>query len=229
MSDTEAPSGEEQPQGRDLSDGLLDYRSGAEKAAITNFIDEVTIIRLLRVRVAWVLVAVLMGLGAALGVTIWSFSKQIDRATPEIRHLVEAARDGASAPGAVASVDPASADKLGIKATAVPASAASAPVVVTAVDTPAVTTSVKIDIASMAGSIVAVISILVIAISAIAISLLRATFGLTPHRREATKADYNAVESKDSRKDDGGLPLPAMELLNSLVDCVKSVAGKLDK
>jgi len=207
---------------RDLSDGLLDYRIDGELYAARSFITEVVVIRWLRIGVAVVLVLVLAGLGAALASAIGAFTRQVDKATPEMRHLVEVARDAAPAASALSGQT--------VNA-ALPASGASAPVVLAAVEPPAtLTTSVKVDVASMAGTIVAVISILVVAISVIAISLLQATFKLTPHRSDEPQGERKSDEGKDSKKDpDGGIPLPAKEAAKFLYECLKPIFGKGDK
>jgi len=233
VSDNNSSSGDQPTQGEDLSDGLLNYHSDAEKRAVAAFIDEVVVIRQMRIGVAGVLVAVLAVLVVALLVTICSFNKQIDRVTPEIKHRVETAKSGDSLPTNSAKSMETTRTIKPAERSPTAASAASEPPLASTPDAPTVTTSVKVDIASMAGSVVAVISILVVAVSVIAISLMQATFKLTPHRSEEAKdGAKKGGDAKDTAKKDepGELPpFPLKELGKQVYECLKPFFGKDEK
>lgn len=147
---------------------------------------------------------VLASLIWALGCTVLSFTRQIDKATPAVnlKELVTSAKAGKPA------VQPGD------------AAAQAAPV--------SVNTSVSVDISSIGNSVVAVVTVLVLAIAVLAIALLRITYSLS-----VEGVGEGKVAEKHKPKDgDAGIALPGAELVKAvgeaLATVLKGVPGKKD-
>jgi hypothetical protein len=186
------------------------------------YTEQIASIRRLRRWATVVAVLALASLIGALGATVWSFTKQIDKATPAVnlKELVASAKAGKNHSGASQAPTPNTQSGSEAKNSSV------LPAVQAAVAEPVVvTTAVSVDISSIGNSIVAVVSVLVVAIAVLAISLLRTTYTLSVERlREKPAATPVAVDTS--------LPIPGAELVKAigeaLATVLKGLPGKKD-
>lgn len=177
------------------------------------FTEQIRLIRILRLGATVVAVVALCFLLWALTATILSFTKQIDKATPNVnlKELVTAAEK------AKAVVSPSSAVAPGSQTTSTaPVGDASAAPGAGVVKPVSLTTAVTVDISSIGNSIVAVVSILVIAIAVLAISLLRTTYTLS----------VDSVRGKPMGTTSGvdtSFPIPGAELVKAIGEALATV------
>lgn len=177
------------------------------------FTQQIRSIRRLRFWATVVAVVALCFLLWALTATILSFTKQIDKATPDVnlKELVTAAQKDKAAPPSSSVVAPGSQTSSSApvtEASAQPPSGLAKPV--------SVTTAVTVDISSIGNSIVAVVSILVVAIAVLAISLLRTTYTLSVDSVRGKPAGSTAGV-------DTSLPIPGAELVKAIGEALATV------
>jgi len=210
------------PRGRYAADDE-DLAGGTKNNAAVNkganiFLAQILAIEKLRGRVALVATVVLAALIFAMCMTVLSFTKQIDKATPDVRLVPGAVVSQSEADGLVTQLE--KNKDLGKQAPATGRGTAAATVVA------GTNTSVSVDISSIANSVVAVISVLVLAITVLAIALLRSTFSLSTHRENPTSA------SDGEKKQENAVQLPAVEAIKACAEAfaevVKGVTGKKD-
>lgn len=81
-----------------------------------------------------------------------------------------------------------------------------------------VETPLKVDLSSMGSSIVAVVTVLVIAISAVSIVLLRATYSLSVSGPDGKTAAMPASDISDN-----GIPFPGAEVIKAIGEAMSTV------
>lgn len=197
-------------------DVLSDF---AVRGRIDYFAKRIERLNILRYVAMTVCIAVVICLLVALGLMIDSFTKQIDQITPSVNNLLSK-----TAPVAVNSeTTPTTTTATSIKK-ADEQKDGSGSAVTRTVDAVSATTTISVDMSSIGGSIVAVITVLVLAVSALAIVLLRTTYALT------TGDSYDGKSESKSEPDDIGIPLPGAEIIKAvgeaLADALKSVSKK---
>lgn len=177
------------------------------------FTEQIRLIRRLRLGATVVAVLALCFLLWALTITILSFTKQIDKATPNVnlKELVAAAEKAKAVvpPGSAVAPAPQTTSSAPVAdSSALPGSGVAKPV--------SLTTAVTVDISSIGNSIVAVVSILVIAIAVLAISLLRTTYTLSVDSVRGKPAGATAGV-------DTSLPIPGAELVKAIGEALATV------
>lgn len=204
-------SGDDYAGGYDLSDWHVERR-------VDVFGKQVDAIFRLRIISTLIATFTLICLIAALGLTVFSFNKQVDKVTPAVnKSLAQETLDATAAskpkpvvpPGAQAGSAPAVAKQENqVQTGAVPA----AP--------PPVVTSITVDLSSIGNSVVAVITVLVVAVAALAIVLLRMTYSLTAG---------DTSENKTVATPDNSIPLPGVELVKAVGEALATVIKGVPK
>lgn len=191
----------------DLAGGEdLDWQT---KRDVNFFHKQINDILRLRTAATVVLIVTLLSLILALGCTLHSFTRQIDKATPAINLKELVATAPATQANGISAAAPATDKPVADAAT----SKTSNPSQLHA--------AISVDISSIGNSVVAVVSVLVIAIAILAISLLRATYSLSVEGISPGKA------SKDA---DNSVPWPGVEMVKAIGDALatalKGMPGK---
>ncbi|MBB3119724.1 hypothetical protein [Pseudoduganella violacea] len=186
----------------DLAGG--DHLDRQTASGVDFFHKQIKNIYWLRNAATFALVVTLISLIIALGCTLHSFTKQIDKATPAV-NLKELVATPPAGQASTSTTDKPAADNATSKA--------SNPTQLHA--------AISVDISSIGNSVVAVVSVLVIAIAILAISLLRAAYSLSVE---------GISKGQISKEADNSLPWPGVEMVKAVGDALatalKGMPGK---
>lgn len=222
---SETPSHQPRPRSireeDDLAGGeVLDRQN---EIASNFFLRQVAYLSLLRWFASLVAVGTLALLCCSLFETLKAFNHQLVKATPNVTEIIAPKVEGAQADAkssANKSIETAPSASTPPATGKQPVAAKISGTQPKVTEPVSVTASVKVDISSIANSVVAIISILVVAIGVIVISLLRMTFSLAPEQLGNTKERTAPALLS-------GIPTPGIEAFKivgeALGDFIKSL------